>query len=151
VLRPPRLAPARKRCGVNHNRSSADRRREPLLQHLMNWRRFMQPPRPRSAHRIELGNSAGRGQCPLLVRSRHLRRKRSCPLYPRKRTCVVQLEMPAKGQTRTLGCLFDHLTGAGEQRRWHNETEHFGSLRLTTSSYLIGACIRADRFHSAHR
>jgi hypothetical protein len=35
VLRPPRLAPARKRCGVKHNRSSADRRREPLLQLLI--------------------------------------------------------------------------------------------------------------------
>jgi hypothetical protein len=35
VLRPSRLAPARKRCGVKHNRSSADRRGEPLFQLLV--------------------------------------------------------------------------------------------------------------------
>jgi len=29
--------------------------------------------------------------CPFWVTSRHSRRKRSCPLYPRKRTCAVQL------------------------------------------------------------
>jgi hypothetical protein len=28
-------------------------------------------------------------------------RTTSCPLYPRKRTCAVQLEMSAKGQKRT--------------------------------------------------
>src|SRR5215813_12433475 len=37
-------------------------------------------------------------------------RKRPCPLYPRKRTCVVQLGMSALGQKRTslssLNCLF---------------------------------------------
>jgi enoyl-CoA hydratase/carnithine racemase len=33
--------------------------------------------------------------CPLWVKSRHLRRKKSCPLYPRKRTCAVQLGMSA--------------------------------------------------------
>jgi hypothetical protein len=36
--------------------------------------------------------------------------------------------MSALGHKRTLGFLFDHLIGAGEQRRWHSETERFGSL-----------------------
>src|SRR5262249_11343253 len=29
-------------------------------------------------------------------------RKGSCPLYPWKRTCAVQIEMPAMGQKQTL-------------------------------------------------
>ena len=36
----------------------------------------------------------------------------SCPLYPRKRTCAVQLGMSALCQQRTLARLFDHLVGA---------------------------------------
>jgi len=39
------------------------------------------------------------GLCPLRVKSRHMRCKMACPLYTRKRTCAVQLEMSAKGQT----------------------------------------------------
>jgi len=39
--------------------------------------------------------------CPLWVISRHSRRKKSCPLCPRKRTCAVQLGMSAMGQKRT--------------------------------------------------
>jgi hypothetical protein len=37
-----------------------------------------------------------------LGHERTLRRKKSCPLYPRKRTCAVQLGMSAKGQKRTF-------------------------------------------------
>ena len=38
----------------------------------------------------------GKGrQCPLWVKSRHLQRKKTCPLCPRKRTCAVQLGMSA--------------------------------------------------------
>ena len=36
-----------------------------------------------------------RSRCPHWVRSRHVQRKKSCPLYPRKRTCAVQLGMSA--------------------------------------------------------
>src|SRR5262249_8109215 len=35
-----------------------------------------------------------------------------CPLYPRKRTCAVQLGMSAIGQKRTSVHLFDYLVGA---------------------------------------
>ena len=42
-------------------------------------------------------------QCPLWVKSRHVRRKKSCPLYPRERTYAVQLGMSALGQKRTFG------------------------------------------------
>ena len=59
-------------------------------------------------------------KCPLWVKSRHVRRKkrcpalppiatakadfrtRSCPLYPLKRTCAVQLGMSALGQSDIL-------------------------------------------------
>src|SRR4030095_5991651 len=42
---------------------------------------------------------------PLWVKSKHSRRKKSCPLYPRKQTCAVQLGMSALGQKRTFGLL----------------------------------------------
>src|SRR5262245_33059609 len=35
--------------------------------------------------------------------------KLSCPLYPRKRTCAVQLRMSALGQKRTLACMREML------------------------------------------
>jgi hypothetical protein len=46
-------------------------------------------------------------------------RARSCPLYPQKRTCAVQLGMAALGQKRTHAvqqapALFDHFVGACE-------------------------------------
>ena len=39
--------------------------------------------------------SGNQGRCPLWVISRHVRRNKSCPLYPQKRTCAVQLGMSA--------------------------------------------------------
>jgi len=36
-------------------------------------------------------------QCPLWVKSRHFAMQKPCPLYPRKRTCAVQLRMSALG------------------------------------------------------
>jgi hypothetical protein len=39
--------------------------------------------------------------CPLWAISRHLHRNRSCPLYPRKRTCALRQTMSAMGQKRT--------------------------------------------------
>src|SRR5262245_59253773 len=47
--------------------------------------------------------------CPLWVKSRYSRRKKSCPLYPRKRTFAVHQRMSAKGQKRTLSDLIDDL------------------------------------------
>jgi len=40
--------------------------------------------------------------------------KLSCLLYPRKRTCAVQLGMSALGQQRTWRYLFNRLGGPGE-------------------------------------
>ena len=45
-------------------------------------------------------------RCPLWVKSRHVQRKRSCPLYPRKRTFAVQFGMSAKCQKRTSTLVF---------------------------------------------
>src|SRR5262249_43423784 len=49
------------------------------------------------AHKI----AVKRQRCPLWVKSRHMQCKRACPLYPRKRTCALQLEMAALGHKRT--------------------------------------------------
>src|SRR4030095_12443282 len=54
------------------------------------------------------------GSCLLWVKSRPSRCNRVCPLYPRNRTCAVQLGMSAKGQKRTFGRLSDHVAGADE-------------------------------------
>src|SRR5262249_58493211 len=51
---------------------------------------------------VRIGPNWKTSGCPLWVKSRHSRRKKSCPLYPRKRTCAVQLGMSAMGQKRTL-------------------------------------------------
>src|SRR5262249_39571697 len=55
-----------------------------------------------------------------------MQRKKRCPLYPRKRTCAVQLAMSALGQQRTLPILLDHIVGAGYQLRRNSETECLG-------------------------
>src|SRR6476660_1186895 len=55
--------------------------------------------------------------------------RRSCPLYPRKRTCAVQLGMAAKGNADNAS-LFDHLVCACEQR-WRNcEVQRFRGLKV---------------------
>src|SRR5262245_63618841 len=36
-------------------------------------------------------------KCPLWVKSRHVRRKTSCPLYPRKRTSVATQSLRRRG------------------------------------------------------
>ena len=56
-----------------------------------------------------------------------------------KRTFRSAIVMSALCQKRTLPYSFDHLIGAGEQRRRHGEAERLGVLRLITSSYVVGA------------
>src|SRR5262245_6351893 len=46
----------------------------------------------------------------LWVKSRHVQRKTSCPLYPPKATSTYA--MSAKGQKQTFHLLFDQLVGA---------------------------------------
>ena len=58
---------------------------------VMNSRRCIAP--GRTTPFAMLNYYADQGQCPLWVKSGHLQCKTSCPLYPRKRTCAVQLGM----------------------------------------------------------
>jgi hypothetical protein len=58
--------------------------------------------------------------CPLWVKSRHVRRKKPCPLYPRKRTCAVQLVMSALCQKRTSRHLLNRLGGGRKKRGRHS-------------------------------
>jgi hypothetical protein len=88
----------------------------------------------RSVHAVGVSKA-----CPLWVKSGHLQCKKVCPLYPQKRTFAADFGMSALCQKRTLPYSFDHLIGAGEQRRRHGEAERLGVLRLITSSYVVGA------------
>jgi hypothetical protein len=68
-------------------------------------------------------------------KSRDVRRKERCPLYPRKQTCAAQIVMSAKGQKRTQaaqqkGSLFDQLVGECKQIHRYIEVERFGSCEV---------------------
>jgi hypothetical protein len=82
-----------------------------------------------STKRADMPSLWPSGQCPLWVKSRHMQCKTACPLYPRKRTCAVQLTMSALGQKRTYD-LFDHLVGAAEKRHRDCEAERLGGLEV---------------------
>jgi hypothetical protein len=45
---------------------------------------------------------AMQNECPLWVKSRHLRRKTACPLYSQERTCAAHAAMSALGHKRTF-------------------------------------------------
>src|SRR5262249_4251046 len=67
-------------------------------------------------------------------------RKRSCLLYPRKRTCAAHTLMSALGQKRTSPhhsiVSSARVSTAGGMMR----PNALAVLRLITSSYLVGAC-----------
>src|SRR5690348_17205 len=66
---------------------------------LMNSRRLIAAPDVQDKTSYRLKATLGKGaRCPLWVISGHLHCNRSCPLYPQKRTCSVQLGMSAMGQ-----------------------------------------------------
>jgi SCO1/SenC len=80
-----------------------------------------------------------RWQCPLWVKGRHMQRKKSCPLCPRKRTCAMQLGMSAKGHKRTLR-LLDHLIGSSKKSGRDREAECLGGLQVDDIKYFRGNC-----------
>ena len=57
-------------------------------------------------------------------------RKRSCLLYPRKRTCAAHKPMSAKCQKRTWTELFDHLVGAEQDGLGYFEAERLGDFAI---------------------
>jgi hypothetical protein len=76
-----------------------------------------------------------KGRMSALVKSRHFAVQSPCPLYPRKRTCAVQLRMSALGHKRThavqqLGSLLDHLVSAGDERLRKGKAECFCGLEI---------------------
>src|SRR5262245_47809171 len=56
--------------------------------------------------------------------------KKSCPLYPRKRTCAVQKAMSAMGQKRTFRDSLDQLVGALVEVKGNVESERLGRLQV---------------------
>src|SRR5262249_54642017 len=79
----------------------------------------------------------GHASCPLWVKSRHSRRKKSCPLYPQKRTCAVHLAMSALGQKRTS--LYSTTSSArASSNAGTLRPSDFAVLTLITSSNLVG-------------
>src|SRR5262249_11831540 len=79
-------------------------------------------------------------ECPLWVKSRHLRCNEACPLYPRKRHQMRRSGMSAKAKSghqrlysiTSLAC----ASSAGETTM----PSVLAVFRLITSSYLVGAC-----------
>src|SRR5262249_30126785 len=49
-----------------------------------------------------------------------------------------QLEMSGKGKRRTCRVLFDHLVGAGDERRRHREAKRLGGLEIDNEFELCG-------------
>src|SRR4029078_4495870 len=74
-----------------------------------------------------IGNAS---HCPLWVKSRHVRRKTSCPLYARKRTCAVQTVMSALGQKQTSGLLFNHRIGAQDETSRDGIVDRFSRFQI---------------------
>ena len=73
-------------------------------------------------------------ECPLWVISGHSVMSERCPLYPQKWTLELSRVMSALCQKRTtraaVNDLFDHLVGAGKQRRRHDYAESLGGLKV---------------------
>ena len=71
-------------------------------------------------------------------RARHSRRsdhRRPLPVFPHKQTFSEAVGMSQRCQFRPhapqqTASLFDHHVGAGEQRRWHVNSERLGSLHI---------------------
>src|ERR1700676_1232525 len=53
--------------------------------------------------------------------------RQSLPVFPDKQTCSKSIGMSQRCQQATS---FDHVIGAGEQRRWHAEAERLRSLEI---------------------
>src|SRR4029453_11361924 len=54
-------------------------------------------------------------RCALSVKSRHLRRRKSCPLYPQEQTLALLKSMSARAKNRTPS-LLDHFVGEQQER-----------------------------------
>src|SRR5262249_41003516 len=86
-------------------------------------------------------HSNGEKECPHWVISGHMQCTNPCPLYPRKRTCAVQLGMSAMGQKRTS----PHYSITWSARAINAGDKlmpsAFAVFKLTTSSNFVGCSI----------
>src|SRR5712671_3326922 len=69
------------------------------------------------------GRSGPAAQCPKGVNRVVPTVRRSLPVYPDKQTFSAPVGMSQRCQFRKWQASFDHLVGAGEQRRWHVKPE----------------------------
>ena len=80
---------------------------------VMNSRRLIASPeaQDKASYRLKLAHRKGPQPMSALGHKRTFAVQTSCPLYPQKRTCAVQLAMSALGQERTsaFSC-FDPLS-----------------------------------------
>ena len=77
------------------------------------------------------------------VKSRHLRRNRSCPPYPQQRTCAVQRGMSASAKSELMRRSKKDLYSITSSARSRNVSgilrlSALAALRLMTSRYVVG-------------
>jgi hypothetical protein len=84
---------------------------------------------------LPVAQSRSLAPLPLWVMSVALSACPLIPVYPQNRTSSAPVRMSRRCQQQTramkqITSLFDHLVGAGEQRRRHAEAERFSSLEV---------------------
>jgi hypothetical protein len=75
----------------------------------------------------------------VVVRIDHQKRSElSCPLYPRKRTCAVQLGMVRFGPKSGHHHLLDYFVSKQQERLADRETERFGCFKIDRKLEFVG-------------
>src|ERR1700716_3990560 len=75
-------------------------------------------------------NKRNATNCPLRVKLGSRPALPECPFYPQQQTSSARPGLSERCQTRKSAALFDHVVGAGEQCRWHNDAKRLCGLQI---------------------